>query len=1071
MTSNGPGLSSQAKRELLKQLARGKLEAETTHPLSYGQRALWSLQHLLPDSPVYCGPLGFKILSDFDETALRKAFQWIVDSHAALRTTYSIRDGEPVQVVHAWQEIPFTVHDGRNWSDAQFQEEFNREAWRPFDLANDTMLRVSLYRRGPGNNVLLIGLHHIAMDLWSIALLVDDIRRFYPIARAGGRRPQKAAGAEYVDFVRWQKETIDGPDGERLRQFWDREFSGDLEPVELPTDFPRKPHPSFTGAALPFELDSATTGKLRTVARDARATMYSALVAGLQALLSRYSGRCEFLTRSLASGRSRSEFASVVGFFANPVVLRADLRGKPSFFDTVVRAQRTVANVMEHEDFPMSLMIERMKPDDNVGHHPLSEVMFLLQSPQLFRTQRASQALSSPLGVFTPGESGGRLDFGELVIEGYGAVRTITQSDLDIQLMETGDRISGAIHYRTELFKEETVARFGAHYRQLLEQAAENPAQPVWSIKYIPDDEMTRILVEFNKAGGPDLPAEAIDTVSQTEAEAGRCAYVLDTEMQPVAIGIAGELYTAAPVPDGPGMPGDCMGWRSGRTLKPTGYMARWTAHGRLEDLGTVDQQVWIRGIRVRTDDVCTVLKRHPCVADCAVAGWQGRHKLVRLIAYIVPLGRRPDVAELRTYLAAHLPEYMAPSFLLFKEKLPDGPDGKPDCRALLNDPDLNTQLERDYFTPRTPTQEKLMGVWSEVFGHGLIGVHDNFFALGGHSLQAVDLSMRISKEFDMELPLRALLESPTIIELADRIDHAAKSGSSRVAGDDGIGIKLVVPMRERGDGVPVVCVHPAGGRVHVYRQLVDAMPGIGPVFAVQSRGLATPADEFRHLSEAADYYATEIRNTIGDRPCHLLGWSSGGIFALSIAETMQRLGRSVKSVILIDSFLQGDTENTYPEFEAGLRLVLKMPGPFGDLWSGAMARLGQRVARDWAMDLYRRVIQLPIDQRASHLVEALKSRVFGLVPIPTDVLERQMDLLVLHESWLREFEICGFSGEVTAFWAADNAGYPRTDWEKVMDGPIHSQTVPGDHFGMLTPPAVSELADRLGEVLVGKQS
>ncbi|MEA2173600.1 MAG: hypothetical protein QOD00_1192, partial [Blastocatellia bacterium] len=328
------------------------------HPLSYGQRALWFLHRLAPGSAAYNVFFAMRVLSDLDVDALRRAFQTLINRHPALRTTYLTRDGRPVQLVHEFKEVCFEVMDASGWSREALDGRLLEEAQRPFNLETGPLFRVTLLTREPQQHVLLLTAHHIAIDLWSLVLLMNELRLMRPATDEGATLGLPTAdGLKYTEYVRWQDEMLNGPQGERLWSYWRERLGGDLRLLKLPTDRARPPVQTYRGASYTFRLDQELTERLQATAKAERATLYMILLAAFQVLLYRYTEQEEILVGSLASGRSRAEFKSIVGYFVNPLVMRADLKGNPSFREFLGQARLTVLAALKRQDYPFPLLI------------------------------------------------------------------------------------------------------------------------------------------------------------------------------------------------------------------------------------------------------------------------------------------------------------------------------------------------------------------------------------------------------------------------------------------------------------------------------------------------------------------------------------------------------------------------------------------------------------------------------------------------------------------------------------------------------------------------------------------
>jgi Condensation domain len=324
--------SPQEKRLLLARLLEKKAsESPTLHPLSYGQQALWFLHQLDPDSAAYNIALTWRIRSGLDIRALQRTFQALVNRHPSLRTTYTIQDGRPAQRIQKSQKVRFEVIDALTWNRDHLNGCLTEEAHRPFNLERGPLLRVSLFTLPARQFVLLVTMHHIVTDVWSLTVLLDELCRLYPLENAEAGAPLTPPEVQYKDYVRWQTEMLAGPEGEKLWAYWQKQLSGELPVMNLPTDRPRPPVQTEHGAVHTFNLSERLTQQLKLLAKAEEATLYTTLLAAFLILLYRYTGQEDLPVGSPMVGRSRAEFEEIVGYFANPVVIRADLSKNPIF--------------------------------------------------------------------------------------------------------------------------------------------------------------------------------------------------------------------------------------------------------------------------------------------------------------------------------------------------------------------------------------------------------------------------------------------------------------------------------------------------------------------------------------------------------------------------------------------------------------------------------------------------------------------------------------------------------------------------------------------------------------------
>ena len=542
MTDNSidiSGLSAEEKRVLLSRLLMEQAAVSASvHRLSYGQQSLWFLHQLAPGSPAYTITYAGRISGDLDVSALERAAQALVDRHAILRTTYTVRDGQPLQLVHPQWPVRIARHD-LGPDDVELDEWLRRESNRPFDLQTGSVLRLTLLRRGPDEHVLVLAVHHIAVDFWSIDIMLDELRLLY--AAEHGSEPPPPCPQRYVDYADQQVRMVEGAEGERQWQYWSRQLAGELPNLRLPIDRPRPAVQTYRGAVHRFALDGRLTAGLKEVGRRAGATPYMTLFAAYSTLLHRYSGQDDLLIGSPFGCRDRAGLDSLVGYIANPVVLRADLQGDPTFASLLGRVKETVLGALAHQDYPFTLLVERLRPARDLSHTPLFQVSFAWEQPRRFN--------DSPGGTgAAPGR--GALDLTTIHIGQGGA-----PLDLMMQVADTGGQFICELQYNTDLFDDATVERMAGHFAMLLGGIVTDPGrrlselplrteterreQAVWNETQVCHDapECLHEMVAATAQHSPTAIAVSFDDREMTYAELDRRADALAHRLQRHGVG------------------------------------------------------------------------------------------------------------------------------------------------------------------------------------------------------------------------------------------------------------------------------------------------------------------------------------------------------------------------------------------------------------------------------------------------------------------------------------------------------------------------------------------------------
>jgi natural product biosynthesis luciferase-like monooxygenase protein/FkbM family methyltransferase len=466
-------------------------EVATEFPLSLGQQAQWFLYQLAPQSTAYNISAAVRIKGELNAEHLRRAFQTLVARHPSLRTSFSAPLGEPVQKIHPHVELSFQLEDAAHRSDASLQERLVEEAHRPFILEQDALLRVLLFKRPAAEHVLLLSVHHIIADFWSLAVLISELGALYEAEAAGVSAGLPPLKLQYADYVRWQARVPSSDAGEASWKYWERQLSGELPVLNLPAGRPRPPVQTFRGASHPFKLSRELTGKLKALGTTHGATLYMTLLAAFETLLHRYSGQEEIIVGSPVTGRSRAELAGLVGYFINPIALRADFSANPTFESLLGQVRQTVLDAFAHQDYPFQLLVEKLHPQRDASRSPIFQAAFILQRAHLLDEEG--------LASFALGETGAQMKLGKLRLESMVLEQRVAQFDLTLMMAEVDGALGASLQYNADLFDPATIRRLAQHFETLLESIAAGPAQTVSALSLLPQAERNQILRDWNE--------------------------------------------------------------------------------------------------------------------------------------------------------------------------------------------------------------------------------------------------------------------------------------------------------------------------------------------------------------------------------------------------------------------------------------------------------------------------------------------------------------------------------------------------------------------------------------------
>jgi amino acid adenylation domain-containing protein len=1050
-------------------------------PATFAQQRLWFLEQLQPGGTSYLIPWSLRISGKLDPEALRRSLNEIVRRHEILRTTFSWKDGAPVQVVGGELSLAVPVLDlsGRANPEEEGQKLAFAEARKPFDLERGPLVRAQLLRLGANEHILLLTLHHIIFDGWSRRILIRELDALYAAFDAGRPSPLAEPKLQYADYAVWQRKQFQGANLEKQLSYWKQQLAAIPAALDLPTDRPRPAVQSFNGAKLLVAFSKEFVDRLTSFSRERGATLFMTLLAGFQILLSRYSNQDDIVVGTPIASRNRAELEEMIGFFANTLVLRAQLSDDPSFDSVLAQVKESALGAYAHQDVPFEKLVEELRPERNLSQNPLFQVMFSLQNAPRQAFELAGLKVSA-------------MDLGEAA----------AKFDISAFLSETPDGLRGRFEYNTDLFDAETIQQMIVHYEALLESALAHPEAKVSRLQLLSGKERAQILVDWNttaaeyprdlclhqlierqtartpkaiacvmagetaaddkklsyreldskanqlaqalrkrgvgpgqrigifverslemmvgllgiqKSGAayvpldPAYPAERIrltledaqvpvlltqksltaslpenrtevicldsdwaeiakesdaspnisvtsedlayviftsgstgrpkgvqvrhrgvvnlltamakelkmgaddvfpalasfafdmcipelylalisggrvvigkrhlaangeelaEVLRRTGAtvvhatpttwslllEAGftgkglkrvigaeplpsdlcrrlleadkslynfygptettvwsafhhfrsvdedepvvvgrplanQQIYILDKNLQPVPVGVAGEIciggdgvaagYLGQPELTAAKFVPDPFSTKPGATFYKTGDLGRFLPDGRIEFQGRADHQVKIRGYRIELGEIEAALGKHPSVQECVVVAREDVPGDKRLVGYVIPAADQTiNAAELRAWVKERVPDYMVPA-MVEMERFPLSPNGKVDRSKLPAPEYTRPELEGKFEGARSPAEEIISTIWAEVLKLDQVGIHDNFFALGGHSLLATQVVSRIRQEFQVDLPLRALFEAPTVAGVAEKVLALKGPGQGRQA-------------------------------------------------------------------------------------------------------------------------------------------------------------------------------------------------------------------------------------------------------------------------------------------------
>jgi amino acid adenylation domain-containing protein/thioester reductase-like protein len=458
-------------------------------PLSFGQERLWFLDQLEPGNPVYNESGAVRLRGRVDVNALERALNEIVGRHEILRTTFVAEDGRPVQVVAPSLTVPLPVVKLGGFPPAECEARARQLAAEyarlPFDLAQGPLLRAVLLRLDEQDHVIIMTMHHIICDAWSIGVLIREMAVVYEAFSAGNASPLSDLPIQYADFAHWQRQWLQDEVLETQLAYWSKQLAGHLPVLQLPTVGPRPAIQSYRGATHTFVLPPTLTERLKELGRREGVTLFMTLLGAFQTLLYRYTAQEDIIVGSPIAGRNRPEIEGLIGFFVNLLPLRTNLSGRPSFRELLQRVRDVALGAVAHQDIPFEKLVEKLQLERSLSHAPVFQVGFALQNVPL-------PALEYPGLRLTPFE----FESGTAKL------------DLTLQLSEGPAGLSGRVDYSTELFDAATIARMTEHFQTLLEGIVANPSQRLSALPLLTETERHQVLVEWNNTQA-DYPKDS----------------------------------------------------------------------------------------------------------------------------------------------------------------------------------------------------------------------------------------------------------------------------------------------------------------------------------------------------------------------------------------------------------------------------------------------------------------------------------------------------------------------------------------------------------------------------------
>jgi len=461
-------------------------------PPSFGQRRLWFLNKFDPDSPAYNIPIPIRCRALLNRSILERTVNELVRRHEVLRTTFRLINGEPMQVIAPSLHIAVAYSDLRSTMPAdQIDEAAGSlaalDAQRPFSLADGPLFRVGLHRLGEADFLLLLSMHHIVSDGWSVNVLFRELSALYAAFSMGKPSPLPELGVQYADFAHWQAQTLTGQPLQKLLAYWKQHLAGAPELLRLPTDKARPSIASGRGGAHGIAIDASLYRALRAFCQREGVTPFMALLTLFNVLIYRHTGEMDIVVGTPIANRRKPQLEDLIGLFVNTLVMRTDLSGEPSVRELLARVREVALGAYSHQDMPFELLVEELQPSRSLSYNPLFQVMFILQSADAAQSQQTEPN----------------------AMQAVNLVATTAKFDFTVSFGEVGESANLSVEYNADLFEHETITRLVDRFIVLIDSAVAEPEQKISALPLCRPSEL-RMLQAIVGAPNPQFVEQSI---------------------------------------------------------------------------------------------------------------------------------------------------------------------------------------------------------------------------------------------------------------------------------------------------------------------------------------------------------------------------------------------------------------------------------------------------------------------------------------------------------------------------------------------------------------------------------
>ncbi|MGI9290684.1 MAG: non-ribosomal peptide synthase/polyketide synthase [Gammaproteobacteria bacterium] len=471
-------------------------------PLSFAQQRLWFLNQLEGPSSTYNVPLAIDLEGNLNQQAMQAAIDALTARHESLRTSFAVHNGQAIQVIQDSLAIELDEVEMTDSDAEELQQKLEQLAQTPFDLSCDPLVRVHILKSDDTHHRLLLVMHHIVSDGWSLGILARELAALYAEHCGGKPASLPALPIQYPDYAVWQRDWLSGDELTRQLAYWEQQLDDAPALLQLPTDHPRQSVQTFKGAHINRTFDKQLGAKLKTLATQQDCTLFMTLLAAFNVLLQRYASSDDIVVGSPIAGRTRTEIEGLIGFFVNTLAMRTDLEGNPTFPELMQRVKRSAMGAYGHQELPFEKLVEEIRPDRDTSHSPIFQTLFVLQ-----------ENLSD------------HIEFQDLKVTPLDFELGSAKFDLSLFMVEFPEGLTASFEYNTDLYEADAIERMLDQLETLLNAIAANPVQPINELPLLNAQEQQNVLEDFNQTAtaSEDITVHAL-VERQAAATPDACA-------------------------------------------------------------------------------------------------------------------------------------------------------------------------------------------------------------------------------------------------------------------------------------------------------------------------------------------------------------------------------------------------------------------------------------------------------------------------------------------------------------------------------------------------------------------